>query len=189
MGAVDFRRYYDLEHYLFETVRHTFQEQGYLSPFDFFCIVIWKANRAKSKIATSLLKQGHKDLDEAVRQLTTGIAQQSTPEDKLRYLWEQHLRLPMASAILAVLYPEDFTVYDVRVCGVLGGFQNLNNLTSFDALWRSYEEFKQRVEEAAPAGLTLRDKDRYLWGKSFHAQLITDVERGFIKADPSPRGV
>ena len=29
------------------------------------------------------------------------------------------LRLPTASAVLTVLYPEDFTVYDQRVCKML----------------------------------------------------------------------
>jgi hypothetical protein len=69
----DYRDYYDLERYVSETVRHRFQQDGYLSAFDFFCIVIWKANRAKSKIADKLLRDGPKkytDLDSAVKDLT-----------------------------------------------------------------------------------------------------------------------
>ena len=182
---MDFRRYYNLESYLFETVGPAFRRQGYLSALDFFCIVIWKANRAKSKTAATLLKRGHKDLHEAVRELTTGLARKSAPEDKLRYLWEQwHLRLPMASAILSVLYPEDFTVYDVRVCSVLGGFRNLNNLTAFGAVWRGYQEFREAVVGAAPMELALRDKDRYLWGKSLYQQLETDIQQSFGLGGP-----
>lgn len=48
--------YYYLEQYLFDVVSARFQTVGTLSAFDFFCIVIWKANRAKSKVAKRLLK-------------------------------------------------------------------------------------------------------------------------------------
>ena len=73
----DFARYYDLESYLFEEVSPRFQETKTISKFDFFCIVIWKANRAKTKIAHRLLLGGNekgkikfKDLDTAVSALS-----------------------------------------------------------------------------------------------------------------------
>jgi hypothetical protein len=177
---VDYRQYYDLEPYLFNTVRPRFAEQGYLDAFDFFCIVIWKANRAKSKIAKKLLALAKEtNLDAAVRKLTTGLAQQTTARDRLRYLWEAwEFYLPMASAILAVLYPEEFTVYDWRVGDELG-FHDLGNLSNFEDLWPRYEEFKRKVEESTPTELSLRDKDRYLWGKSFERQLKSDIAKGF----------
>ena len=43
----DFLRYYDLETYLFDDVHDRFHRQGSLSAFNFFAIVVWKANRAK----------------------------------------------------------------------------------------------------------------------------------------------
>lgn len=174
---MDFRQYYDLESYLFNTVGPRFTRQGHLSAADFFCIVIWKANRAKGKIARRLLAQGYDDLDAAVHALTGGLGQQTNAKDRLRYLMEDwKLRLPMASAILTVFYPNDFTVYDARVCDVLGEFHNLVNLVNFDNLWRGYQAYKRAVEESAPKGLTLRDKDRYLWGKSFYKQLVKDLD-------------
>lgn len=184
--GMDYRRYYDLESYLLHTVRPRFQKQGCLSAADFFCIVIWKANRAKSKIAKKLLKHHPGNLDGAVRALTGGLAKQSTPKERLRFLFEDwEFSLPMASAILTVLYPDEFTMYDWRVCGALGDdkrdFHRLGNIANFERLWEGYQAFKRAVEEAGPDGLTLREKDRYLWGKSFHDQLISDVERGFKK--------
>lgn len=177
---MDFRQYYYLESYLFYTVHVHFVEQGYLSAFDFFCTVIWKANRAKSKIAKRLLAHGYENLDTAVRALTTGLAQQATAKDRLRYLWETWgLRLPTPSAILTVLYPDEFTIFDRRVCNTLAGFHNLKNLVNFENLWRGYVEFKRKVKELPPEGLPLRQKDRYLWGKSFYEQLTKDIERGF----------
>lgn len=177
---MDYAQYGDLGWYLHSVVRQRFARQGYLSAFDFFCIVIWKANRAKSKIAKRLLSAGHADLEEAVRELTGELAQQPSPRERLRCLREAWgLRLPMASAILAVLWPDDFTVYDRRVCGMLDGFYNLAHKSRFDSLWEGYQAFRRAVEEAAPSGLSLREKDRYLWGKSHYEQLVYDIETSF----------
>lgn len=89
----------------------------------------------------------------------------------------------MVSAILIVLYPEDFTVYDTRVCDMVNGFHNLANLTNFENIWHGYEEYKRRVEEVAPPTLYLRDKDRYLWGKSFYTGLTEDIRNNFEKGE------
>jgi len=45
----DYLEYYDLERYLFENVHQRFHLEHSLGAFDFFSIVIWKANRAKSQ--------------------------------------------------------------------------------------------------------------------------------------------
>jgi hypothetical protein len=177
---MDYRQLYNLEAYLLDTVRIRFQRDRKLSAFDFFCIVIWKANRSKSKIAAGLLRRGYKTLDAAVEALTRGLAKTSSPKERLRYLIiEWKLRLPMATAALTILYPDDFTVYDGRVCGVLGGYKSLANRTNFENLWLGYQDFKAAVEKAVPDARDLRDKDRYLWGKSFALQLKEDIEAGF----------
>lgn len=181
---VDYRQYFDLESYLFSTVRHNFIRQGYLTAFDFFCIVIWKAERAKSKIAKKLLKKGKEKnletLDDIVRKLTEDLAQQKNAKDRLKCLWNwDFYNLPTATAILSVLYPDDFTVYDARVCDELNDFHDLKNLSKFENLWDRYEKFKCKVEESSPPSLSLRDKDRYLWGKSFYNQLKNDIEQRF----------
>jgi len=84
----------------------------------------------------------------------------------------------MASAILSVLYPDDFTVYDVRVCGVLGDFAGAQ-YKKFADLWPRYQEYIERVRSEVSDGATLRAKDRYLWGKSFESQLKSDIRMGF----------
>ena len=174
---MDFRQYYNLEPQLLDTVQPRFMKQGHLSAFDFFCIVIWKANRAKSKIAKKLLDKGYKNLASATKGLTVDLKKRTNPKDRLRCLVKDWgFGLPMASAIIAILYPEEFTVYDVRVCDVLKNFHNLRNRTNFDNLWAGYQEFKCAVCRATPKRLTLRDKDRSLWGKSFHDQLKKDIK-------------
>jgi hypothetical protein len=179
---MDFRDFYDLESYLFNTVRFHFNEQHHLDAFDFFCIVIWKANRAKSKIFKRLMSSGAKSsIEDKVKELTARIYKQSNAKDRLHELRKSGFLLPTASAILAVLYPDDFTVYDYRVCNMLHEFHNLSNVTDFDKLWLGYQDFKSRIEKEAPKKLTLRDKDRYLWGKSICEQLQRDLDSGFAK--------
>jgi hypothetical protein len=183
MNTNDYLQLYDLEGYLLDTVRPRFHAQGYLSVFDFFCIIIWKANRMKSITAKRLLAQaGSDDLGEAVHQLTAGIYRQASAKDRLRYLFEEwKIWLPTASAILTILYPDEFTVYDARVCAQLGDFQGLNNIWAFEKLWDGYLRFRDAVIQAAPEGLSLRDKDRYLWARSYAQQLESDLASNFNK--------
>ncbi len=179
---IDYRKLYDPENYLFEEVSRRFHDIGYLRAFDFFCIVIWKANRSKSKIAKRLLSKGHPDLDSAVVALTKSLANAEDDKARMKILIvEWGFRLPMASAILTVLYPVSFTVYDFRVCEMLDGFFNLQNKTNFDSLWNDYESFIAAVKKATPPEYNLRDKDKWLWGNSFCRQLKKDLAENFQK--------
>jgi hypothetical protein len=164
----NFSRYYDLEGYLFREVSAQFKKYKRLSAFDFFCIVIWKSNRSKSLVAKRLLAHGHGDLESAVAAITSDIGSAQSNKERLKALIETWgFRLPIASAILTVLFPDDFTVYDVRVCGVLRDFEDAQDKTQFEALWERYSEYVTKVRESVPEASSLRDKDRYLWGQSF----------------------
>ena len=87
--------------------------------------------------------------------------------------------LPMATAILTVLYPEEFTVYDVRACDALGGFWNIGNRTNTVRIWEGYKEFREAIQKADPPHLSLRNKDRWLWGKAVVEQMERDIKNGF----------
>ncbi|MGQ9684666.1 MAG: hypothetical protein ACUVX9_19260, partial [Anaerolineae bacterium] len=166
-----------------------FAEQRCVNAFDFFCIVIWKANRAKSRIARRLLAKGHSDLNVAVAALCDDVAAQPAPRERLRCLlvgWG--FRLPMATAILTVFYPEVFTVYDTRVCDALGACHGLGNQVSFERIWDGYQDYLRRVIEATPEGLCLRDRDRWLWGRSFDERLRRDIGRAFRDAPDQGNG-
>ena len=179
MKHEDFLNYYGLEKYLFNEVSKKFAEAKTISAFDFFCIVIWKANRSKSKIAKRLLKRGE-NLDEAVCFLMKAISSENDMKNRLRVIiYDWKFRLPMASAILTVLFPTDFTIYDVRVCDELNDFKDAQYKARFDDLWNRYEKYVQSVRAAVSGDLTLRDKDRWLWGKSFASQLENDIQNNF----------
>jgi len=87
--------------------------------------------------------------------------------------WE--FALPTATAILALLYPEDFTVYDWRVCDEVGRTYK-QGLGFSDELWSEYEQFISAVIDETPEGLTLRDRDRFLIGRSIRK----DAERDSV---------
>ena len=181
---MNYLKLYWLESYLFNTVQKVFLKNGKLNAFDFFCIVIWKANRAKSKIALKLLKkdQTEKDLNKIVEDLTQSLYNAKDHRERLEILISKWgFRLPMASAILTVLYPKDFTVYDTRVCSILGKFDNIQNKSKFEDIWNGYCQFKKMVASKAPQALTLRNKDRYLWGQSFAQNLNKDINDIFSK--------
>lgn len=177
---MDYSKFYNLEDYLFNVVSHKFSINGYLDALDFFCIIIWKANRAKSKTAKRLIKiSDSKNLDKIVKEITEMIHVAKTNEQKLVCLlgkWK--FRLPMASAILTVLYPKIFTVYDVRVCKMLNDFHNVQN-KSIKTIWHEYEKYVDAVRKEVPAAKCLREKDRYLWGKSFFNDLNNDLLKIF----------
>jgi hypothetical protein len=131
---------------------------------------------------------GYPDLENASVFITSNIFNRPTSKQKMEFLMtEVGFRLPMASAILTVLYPYEFTVYDVRVCDMLElekeNFQKLKDKKFSDNLWNEYLRYKNCVVSSTPEHLSLREKDRYLWGKSFYSQLQTDLKKGFFNND------
>jgi hypothetical protein len=176
--TTDYLRYYDLEAYLLSEVRSHFFRDGKLDAFDLFSIVIWKSNRSKSRFAHRLLRKCD-DLEAAAAQYTSDLFTAKTAEARLILsIRDWGLRLPTASAICSILWPDEFTVYDIRVCEQLSNFQKLGELPA-DRLWPSYEQYCRAVSSAVPAYAALRDKDRYLWGRSTAQQLTQDIKDGF----------
>lgn len=147
----DYLNYYDLDRYLFKQVRPRFHSEHSIGAFDFFSIVIWKANRAKSRIAERLWgkAQPGEDLDAIARRLTASLYGARDACERFRLLLDEKewgFRLPMASAVLTVLWPDEFTVYDYRTCEqlqqALGAhcriFKRIAPWAYSDRLWQTY---------------------------------------------------
>ena len=160
----DFIKYYFIEDYLFNTVTENFRSRGYLEPEEFFAIVIWKSNRAKTKVKQGLLLKGV-----TVHDLTAALTKEPTLEDKVKLLIEiSFIGLPMASAILAVCYPDDFTVVDYRAIVSLKSLGQvvLSNPSENLLAYLAYNQICK--ERAIEVGCSLRNFDRYLWAKVFY---------------------
>ena len=77
----------------------------------------------------------------------------------------------MASALLTVLYPEEFTVYDQRVRGQLEMDDFAYNNDVVERYFNEYiESVKKKVKDLG-FSLSLRDCDRLLWGKSWYEDM------------------
>ena len=108
-------KYYWLEQkYLGKEVHSHFRDKGFLTAEQFFLIAEWKIPRF-GKTLVSYLK------DEDIKKLTERIHKTSSLKERLEIFLKdgeknrKGIKLAMASAILTILYPDDFTVYDIRV--------------------------------------------------------------------------
>jgi hypothetical protein len=143
-------------------------------------IIAWKSNRAKGKTRDKLKGIAGGNFEAAAKKIASSLLGLPSSEGRLKFLMKDcGLRLPTATAILTIFYPTDFTVYDSRVRLQLGLDPIKENYSSkgWDAIWNAYRQFMERVVAAAPADYSLRDKDRYLWGKSY----FEDAEKGWRK--------
>ncbi|HXR38605.1 MAG TPA: hypothetical protein VN776_05915 [Terracidiphilus sp.] len=179
MASIDYLKFYDDENYLMGEVAQKFHEAGTIDPVDFYMLLIWKANRAKGYHKKRLQKKASGSFKEAVSRIATSLWTCAERKERMQILVEDwEFSLPTATAILAILYPSEFTVYDYRVCDELK--HDYRPYLSFSAsLWAEYEEFQKKVEREAPADLCLRDKDRFLTGRSYRkgieAECIEDA--------------
>jgi len=173
---VNYDKYYNLETYLFDEVGPRFRKEGIIHPLDFYFILTWKANRSKNKAKERLKGIADGSFKSSVHRISRALSSSTSSVEKLRLLMKDWgFRLPTATAILTVLYPDEFTVYDVRVCNSLKAFHRLESRRFTEKLWGDYLNFKAAVERAGPKNLSLRNKDRYLWGKSLYEQSSTDI--------------
>jgi hypothetical protein len=172
---MDYVKFYHLERYLLEEVGPRFRSSGTIDPVDMFMIFVWKANRAKTRVRDNLKNRTNGSFSNAVLEIARALSAAKNQKERLGILMRDWgLRLPMASAILTILYPGDFTVYDVRVCKMLQ--IACKDLPFSDNCWQEYENYKNALCKSTPSDLSLRDKDRFLWGKSFWEDAKRDAQ-------------
>lgn len=165
-----------LEPYLINEVGKHFRETGQLAVEDFWLILIWKANRAKNNERRRFEKLGDCTFEKAVEQIASNLYAAQSSEKRLGVLMRDwKMKLPTASAVLTILYPDSFTVYDIRVCDQLQDFHKLAARRFSTALSEDYQRFVAAVTEATPTHLTLRQKDHHLWGLSLMEDVRTDL--------------
>ena len=81
---MDYRKYYYLENYLLGEVSDRFRESGELSVFDFHCILIWKANRAKNRHVERLRLAGGQTYADSIARLVPGTTTTVSPHARAR---------------------------------------------------------------------------------------------------------
>ena len=164
-------KYYYLEEYLFGEVHENFQKCGYLTSEEFFAIVIWKSNRSKTKV-----RNGIRKARKSIREITSRIFKSKSKEDKINALLSiQGVGIPIASAILTVCYPKEFTVVDYRAQASLKKFGERLGGDPVSKIEDYLDYVKICTNLAINNNCSLRDFDRILFGKDFF-----DGENGLI---------
>lgn len=161
-------KYYFLEDYLFGDIHKNFRRRGYLTPEEFFAIVIWKSNRRKTDIRKGVERSG-----KTIRAITSEVFRAKTPEQKLKILTSVFsIGIPIASAILTVCYPDDFTIVDYRARASLKkdfDEEVEGNPTSKSYPYTAYFNYLNKCKNLAQRhNLSLREFDQVLWGKDFY---------------------
>ena len=174
-------RLYDLETYLLEAVAPRFAANHTLDSYDFFAIVIWKSNRTKTKI-----KQGLAAAGLSVETLMRSVSQADGPSAKVEALLRIHgIGLPMASAILAICYPGEFTVLDYRAWNSLQELDVPELPAKPPHNVPTYLQYCQMCRDLAEKlGLSLRDLDRALWARNWEKDLVGLIEDGAALPPP-----
>jgi hypothetical protein len=167
--------YYSPETLMFPAIAKSFADTGFLDPAALYVILDWKAPRARTRHRLRLAGMAG-SFNAAVKEIAADLQTAIGPEQQLGLLLTKwRFRLPTASAILTVLYPDIFTVYDIRVCDALHDFHQLGDRQWSPIVWGEYRRFIDAVRAAAPEGLSLRDCDRWLWGKDKQATLRSEL--------------
>ncbi len=170
--------FYSPETTLFPELAARFGQTGRLTAEELYLILDWKAARARTKHLRRLTCG--RTFSQAADDLARSLCDAPDDEGRLKLLFAEpwSFALPTATAILAVLYPDRFTVYDIRVCNALGDFRQLGSKRWSDQSWADYRRFVAAVRSAVPEQLSLRDADRWLWGldkrRTLHRELGLD---------------
>jgi len=158
-------KYYFLEEkYLFDEVNKSFHKRkgSYLTPQEFFSIIFWKRKPSGKKIA---LRWNKESIETIIKKLNKA----KTKKEKIKILTDINgIGIAIASAILTVCYPNDFTVIDYRVLNSLKelGVEVKGNPRENIKDYLRYVDICKA--EAKKYGLTLRDFDRALWAMDWY---------------------
>lgn len=176
MQEIDWEKFYDSERYLLDEVGRNFRDTGILDSADFYTILIWKAERAKNQHKKRLKRIVGGSLQDAVSRIASELREAPDGKDRLKALMDGWgFVLPTATAILTFLYPNEFTVFDWRVCDeVKFPYEPWCSRGFSESLWDHYQRFKQTVIDQTPAQLSLRRKDRFLIGRSTRKSVEQD---------------
>lgn len=156
---------YDLETYLFQDVHEKFKRGDRICEFDFYCIIDWKSRRNKPGIKKGLRKSDPGKLFDEVREA-------KEPKAKVEALTKvKGIGIAIASAILAVCYPDNFTVVDSYILDMLkeGGYLSNASLTPEER----YLEYNEKCNGwSRKERISLRRMDRLLWTKAWKKRVV-----------------
>jgi hypothetical protein len=176
---------YDPESRVFPRIADA--ESPQLSKRDVLLILKWKLGRVKGSNYKTISDDNMAKINQAIRK--AGDSGQEI--DALGALGEiPGIGLAVATAILTVCYPDNFSIIDERVLEVLdlvpSTAKDKSKYTTEDWTAKEYfDKFLPKVKERSMEwGSTLRDTDRALWGLSVNQDIEETIA---IKEVPPER--
>jgi thermostable 8-oxoguanine DNA glycosylase len=156
MEKIDFKKYvmlYSLEDHLFSVVGPQIKKRGYMTFDDFYKIAMWKSARQKPNYLQN------KNNVESISKDAFLIHGESEKMDMLCSL--KGVGIPTASAILTIVYPENYAVIDVRCIEMLQelGYSIKKTITPNN--WLKYLDITRRI--AKENNITAREVDKALF--------------------------
>ena len=155
---------YDTEKYLFEVVGPRVRARGYLVFDEFYEICMWKTARAKPKYL-----ENRNSIERIAR---TAIAE-TDERRKMAALCElKGVSISVASALLAVIFPKEYAVIDIRC---LAELRKLGYLIGNPSLktWPIYVETMRQL--ARENNVSPRELDMALFAMNKRAQAFSNL--------------
>jgi hypothetical protein len=84
---MSYRKYYNLESYLFNEVSVRFKKCHVLEPLDLYFVLVWKANRSKNQTRDRLASLGG-SFRKAAQSIARNLYEAKTPKERLRVLMQ-----------------------------------------------------------------------------------------------------
>lgn len=169
-----YKQYYSLEEYLFSEVSANFVNNKCLNEAEFFSIIIWKSNRSKTKVLKGVLES-----KKSIKEITSELFKTKDDKERLGLLTGKNgiggIGIPIASAILTVCFPNNFTVADYRAVHAIKEILKDRDIKINPEYWTPERYFEYRdlcfeIKEKYNIR-TLRETDKILWGYSFYRDL------------------
>lgn len=144
---------YNQEEYLFNFIGPKIKKRGFINFQEFFKICMWKSVRQKNN---------YRKNEQTIKKITKNAFKESDERKKMEKLCElKGVGIPMASAMLTVVFPDKYAVIDIRCIEMLNKLnQNIKKHISLN-VWLEYLKIIRSL--AADNNLTPREIDKILF--------------------------
>jgi len=164
----DYLKYYPSEEeMLFKELHNSFNKKHYLTAEEFFSIVVWKSPRAKTKVLNGLIKKSL-SIEEITRDFNNRDSEGKIKSLVGRFGGIPGVGMPIASAILSVCYPKEFTVVDIRAKKSLENIGRSVNGNPSENIDSYLGYVKICLEESKKENVSLREFDKILFGRDIY---------------------
>ena len=156
---------YNWEKEIFPKISKNFRKKGELTKEEFLRILLFKAERGKTKFKENLLSKA-KEVSCGLKKIGELKEEKEIKQEIKKLCKIKGIGVPIASALLAACYPAKFTIIDRRVCEEV--FHKRPSTISVKTYLCYNRECCKRAERA---NLTLRELDRCYWGRNYYSKL------------------